>query len=149
ERFLMVVGGTNLTDASDRYVYVGKLTIFELPNGNICKELTGVEANEPAMALSPDGKLLATGSVDQSVLLCDLTGQMREGKWKSIRLKTPELDSLWNELAIAGQRSYDAMWRLVAGAEDSVPFLRGRLKPAAAVGDAKRIQQWIVDLESD
>src|SRR5262249_2762390 len=149
ERFVMIVSSRYVADTQDRFVNVGKLTVYELPSGRMCKELSGVETNEPSVALSADGKLLATGSVDQSVLLWDLTGQMAEGKWKAARLKAAELDGLWSELAIQGQRSYDAMWKLVAGAEDSVPFLRSRLKPAAVAGDAKRIQQWIVDLDSD
>src|SRR5262249_3874456 len=53
------------------------------------------------------------------------------------RLSGKDLERLWEDLASAdGRRRYAALWQLVAGAADSVPFLAKHLEPIrAAPGD--------------
>jgi hypothetical protein len=136
----------------DRFVTLSdgsKITIVELASGKIAKQFASADQGESCLAWSGDGKLLATGSVDQSVLLWDLTGQMRQGKWEPAKLAEDDLARLWNELGdLEAQRPYDAGWRLVAGAEETVRFVRERLKPVGVVDPAK-IEQWITDLGSE
>src|SRR5262249_59618029 len=49
------------------------------------------------------------------------------------RLAERELTDAWGALAEADAgKAYAAIWSLVDGAQDAVPFLRERLRPAAA-----------------
>jgi RNA polymerase sigma factor (sigma-70 family) len=83
-----------------------------------------------SLAFSPDGRLLATGHADSTILLWDAT--LRGGARGGL-LAAAEADALWNDLAGAdAARAYAAVWRLADDAGRSVPLLRERLRPAAA-----------------
>jgi hypothetical protein len=59
-----------------------------------------------------------------------------------------EFEELWNTLAGEDARqAYQASWKIAAAPDRAVPFLRERLKPAAA-GDPDRIARLIRDLDS-
>ncbi len=64
------------------------------------------------------------------------------------KLKTDELDALWQELAGKdAAKAYRAIWRLVNAAEQSVPFLAGRLRKDIAP-DSGRITRLVADLDA-
>jgi WD40 repeat protein len=136
ERSLALSGGRN------------KITVIELATGQIRKEFTSADKGEVCLSWSADGKVLATGSVDQSVLLWDVTGRMPKGQWQSLKVTEKDLAELWNDLAVVdGPRSYAAMWHLVAGAEHSVSFLLKKLEPRGV--DSKQLTLLMLDLNAD
>jgi WD40 repeat protein len=47
--------------------------VYEWPRGNVLHTFLGHRAPVSAIAFAPDGKTLATGSLDASVLLWDLS----------------------------------------------------------------------------
>jgi len=60
-----------------------------------------------------------------------------------------DLAALWSDLASDdAAKAYKAIWKLVSGAKQSVPFLAEKLKAAAGV-DAQRVEQLIKALDSD
>jgi WD40 repeat protein len=83
-------------------------------------------------AFSPDGRTLATGHPDGTILLWDVTlpgpaqGPARPG----------ELEALWRDLGGDAARAYRAAWRLADLPREAVPFLRDRVKPAAPASKA-------------
>jgi RNA polymerase sigma factor (sigma-70 family) len=98
---------------------------------------------------SRDGKILAMGS-STSVLLWDMPADWKTRPARSARLSPRELDQLWTNLAGADARQgYRAVNTLAAAPEQALPFLKERLRPAAAVAGATKIDQLIADLDSD
>jgi hypothetical protein len=103
---------------------------------------TGHRGPADAPSFSPDGRTLATGSMDTTVLLWDVR-RGAPGK----RPSTPrELEALWLTLGGAdGAQAYDAVLALAAPGP-AVPFLRGRLRPVPA---PKNVDRLLADLDDD
>jgi WD40 repeat protein len=100
------------------------------------------------LAFSPTGRLLASGSVDISALLWDVTGHMRNGKLQPAKLSPEECRLLWEDLA--GQdaaKGWRALWTFVAADADSVAFLRSCLHPTVKTDSDETITRLVADLD--
>src|SRR5262249_25181294 len=98
------------------------------------------------LAFSYDGRILASGTDDTSVILWDVTGP---SKARQVPVAPKELESLWADLADSdAAKAYQAICTFQTVRSHTVPFLQRRLRPAAAV-DNERILQLIANLDSD
>jgi hypothetical protein len=70
-----------------------------------------------------------------------------EGRPKPARLTRARLEALWADMGEPLPRAYWAAAALIASAQDSLPFLKERLRPAQA-GDTGKIKRLIADLDS-
>src|SRR5262249_10842274 len=102
------------------------------------------------VSFSPSGKAVASGSADTTVLLWDATDFAKElAKIPALQLTDAEIEDLWTDLAGADAlKARQSARKLVAAQKQTVPFLNQHLKPAARV-DAKKLDGWIADLESE
>jgi RNA polymerase sigma factor (sigma-70 family) len=101
------------------------------------------------IAFSPDGRSLASGSMDSTTLLWDLTGQAGGRRLQAAQLRPEDLESLWEDLAgVDASQAYRAVWRMAFSPEETVPFLKERLRPVRPV-QAVRIRDLIGDLGDD
>jgi hypothetical protein len=88
------------------------------------------------MAFTPDGKRLATGHADGTILFWDL--QLPASN--PLHLPPNEIEALWADLRDAdAAKAWQAVWRLADSPAEVVPFLAGKLKsspsaPAATAG---------------
>lgn len=100
------------------------------------------------LSFAPDGRTLASGSSDRTVLLWDLRQLLKESKTPPAR-KTEELDdkrlgALWNDLASEDAAlAFQAIWKL-AEKKQGVPYLRA----IPVVGD-EQLARLVADLDSD
>jgi hypothetical protein len=106
--------------------------------------------NKPwTLAYSPDGRLLAQGSDDITVVLWDAAGLRAKGRPRPTELAPKELQTLWADLASdKADVAYQAIGKLAAGQKDSVPFIQKQLRPVAPA-DARTVARFVADLDSD
>jgi WD40 repeat protein len=97
------------------------------------------------LAWSPDGKALATGHPDGTILLWDVSKIKREPPRK---LTFTECDICWNDLmAHEPAKAYKAIFQLADSPETALLWLREKLKPAFAV-PRKELDALVTDLGS-
>jgi hypothetical protein len=101
--------------------------------------------NRIAFAFAPDGRRLATGMPDGTILLWDISLPSS----KAQHLEAKEIESLWADLAHSdAAKAWRAVWRLADAPQDALAFLRGRVKPyPTASADVTR--KLLADLDSD
>jgi RNA polymerase sigma factor (sigma-70 family) len=99
-----------------------------------------------SLAFSPDGRALATGHADGTILLWDAT--LRRGM-RGGPLSARTREALWVDLAGADVgRAQAALWKLVDDPRASVSFLQGRLQ-AVLPPPPGVVQRLLDDLDHD
>jgi RNA polymerase sigma factor (sigma-70 family) len=125
------------------------IVLWESASGQERGRFTGHPGWIWSLAFSPDGRLLASGSMDYTALVWDVTGAVPDGIWTHRAARPRELERLWADLAAReGARAFRAVWSLAGTGTSCVPFLAGRLRPAARI-EERRLQELIADLDSD
>ena len=81
------------------------------------------------LCFTADGRRLASGGGDSTILIWDVTGRLQDGGLRPARLSAREIEELWNDLAAddAG-RAGRAVWTLAADPKQAVPFLEQKLR---------------------
>jgi WD40 repeat protein len=96
------------------------------------------------LAFSPDGRTLATGHTDTSVLLWNLPATTPAGP-----ASVEQVSRWWKDLASESPlRGFTASLELAARPDQAVAMLRERLRPVAPVAAAE-VRGWIADLDSE
>jgi dipeptidyl aminopeptidase/acylaminoacyl peptidase len=122
--------------------------LWDLAAGTEIQVLKGHQGAISSLAFSPDGKLLATGSDDTTVLLWDAT-RFKTKQLVEVQLRPEQLESLWTDLGDADAvKAYHAIRTLAAAPKTSLVFLKRHLKPIAPE-DATQLARLIADLDSD
>jgi WD40 repeat protein len=124
----------------------GTIRMWEVATGRERLRLEGHKGRINAVAMAPDGRTLVSCGDDTTALLWDLTGLAVGGRPARLSLTPAELGALWEDLADTDARkAYRALWKLTA-AEQGVPLLRERLRPAV-LAEAPRLAQLLAELD--
>jgi len=143
-RFLAIGYGRAQTPSEDCFV-----CLWEIATGKVAWQRRGHRSRITSVAFAPDGKTLATGSTDTTILLWDLTTIEPGLKRVAEKLNQAELDKFWEDLASAdAAEGYLATWTLASRPEQSLAFLEVRLQAEKPVAQPW-IDQSITDLNSD
>ena len=123
--------------------------LWEVATGKERGKLEGHDNSTFRLALSADGRRLASASEDHTVLVWNLKPEAKTGT-APVRLKPEELEALWRDLGSDdGNRAFDAINRLSASPATSVAFLAGRLKPAAPRTETVNVPRLIEELDDE
>ncbi|HTU90007.1 MAG TPA: hypothetical protein VMF69_07915 [Gemmataceae bacterium] len=120
------------------------IVLADLYTGNALRECKAGAAAVANFTFAPDGRRLAAGYDDCTVMIWDTATPSADAAPKVERL-----DELWADLeAGPARRAYAAIGALVADPKRALPFLSERMKAAERL-DKKNIARWIADLGHD
>jgi hypothetical protein len=109
--------------------------LVNLCTGEEITRLKGHTGNVFALAFSPDGHYLASGSADTTVLLWYM-GKIDTGLRRR-RLSAAQLDRAWRDLSVReAKMAYPALWSLRQAGPQAIEFLARRLQPILPVDKA-------------
>jgi WD40 repeat protein len=123
----------------------GSVVLFEAATGReVAKLPPGHRGPVTALAFAADGKTLATGGAEGTILTWDWPAACRLLPKEPVTTETA-----WNDLsAIDAGTAFRAIFALGAMPNDATTSLRSHLKPASA-DDARRIRDLIRKLDDD
>jgi RNA polymerase sigma factor (sigma-70 family) len=127
----------------------GKIRLVSAATGNELKQLRGHRSGITSLAFATDGKTLASGSWDTTVLVWDVCGIGERKEEPPAAVGAGQLAALWANLASDdAAKAYRSIQDLIAASRQSVPFLAQRMQPRAPV-TAERITQLIAELDNE
>src|SRR5262249_13533780 len=101
-----------------------------------------------SIAFTPDGRALASGNWDSTILIWDIPGKALAAA-SGLGDDQNALRALWNDLASPdGGKVHSAIWGLVGRSNKAVVYLRSVLKPVPPA-EAKRLARLTTDLDSE
>jgi hypothetical protein len=124
------------------------LRFWDTATGEELPHRTGTPARVTSLAFSPDGKLLATGHADSTILLWDASFIGEHYKSLLTKADARQLTASWEDLANSDARkAHQAVWRLIAAGDSATALLRIKLAPAPEAEG--RVPRLIADLDHD
>ncbi len=125
-----------------------EIRLWELASGNVRTSFTGHRGGTLSLVFSRDGRMLASGGMDTTVMLWDVTGVAALSRLRQHKPSLAERAALWADLDNTDARTaHKAMARLLAWPAETMTLFRKELKPAAGKPpEEKDIQRWIVEL---
>jgi RNA polymerase sigma factor (sigma-70 family) len=124
-----------------------RIHVWELASGQEIRQFDAPQNWVWSLGFAPDGRTLASGGGDSTIVLWDLTDRRQGARLRPARLSAAEMDRLWTDLGKEAAKAHRALWTLVAAPRQAVLFLRERLHPVAA--DPRQVARLIADLESN
>jgi RNA polymerase sigma factor (sigma-70 family) len=141
---LLAISGATTTIAGSATAGAQPIRLWETYSGQEVRVISSSQFTVSALAFAPDGRCVASGGTDASILLWDLTDGSQQGKKEAVNEKL--LDGLWADLASDAAKADQALWAFARTGGQGLMFLQTRLRPAKAA-DAKQLATLLEDLD--
>jgi RNA polymerase sigma factor (sigma-70 family) len=119
---------------------------WDAVTGKELGQLKGHRGGVTALAFSADGRSIVSGSSDTTALVFDVPAWAR-AKPQAADLEAKQAEALWADLTGEAKKAHQAMAAMIAASKQVLPLLEKQLRPEPAP-DARKIDQWIADLNS-
>jgi RNA polymerase sigma factor (sigma-70 family) len=124
-----------------------RIHFWETISGKEIRSMHSPQGAVWSLAFAPDGKTLASGGAESTILLWDMTGQQQHAGLAAVALTFGQMEKLWVDLAQDAATADQAIWAFARESHQCVPFLKERLRPAAQA-DSQQVARLIGDLDS-
>lgn len=126
-----------------------RIQLWDVATGKELAHFQGHDSDVDSMTFSADGKTLVCGLGNSTILIWEVPRELQDLTLHAEGATERDLQRRWTDLAAnAASEARRAVWDLAATPEETVRFLRARLRPARLV-DSKQLERWILDLESE
>lgn len=144
---VLAIGRSIALTGSEPEQQQGVIQLWELASRSVRREFRGHAGGVTALAFSPDGRYLASGSADSTIIVWDASNALPPQV--SRRLAAAEAASLWEQLASPdGRVAYEAILRLTADPQAAVKLLRAHVKPVPPMPKALDLERFLALLGS-
>ena len=131
-----------------RFHETGAISLWDLISGERIRQFDVPQGTVTSLAFTPDGRTLASGGWDSTIVMWDVTSRPRKNGLKHITLAERELDDLWSALAGDAGTAEEALWSFVRVPEQAIAYLQGRLRfSKRALGE--QTAKLIADLDNE
>jgi WD40 repeat protein len=122
--------------------------LWDLASGKELLRREGFASQSMVLAFSPDGKRLASGHRDGTILIWDLSPEI-DRRPSPPKADAKQVEQWWTALAgDDAKQAHAAIWGLVGTPARTLPLLRDRLRPAESP-PAEKLKQLVADLDSE
>ena len=123
------------------------IVLREVATGGMRKTLKGHQEEITGAVFDPKGRSLISVSWDNTALVWDLTGHIRNGSFQPSSLSPQQAEALWADLAGADTaKAYQSIWTLMTAPDATVALMQKRLRPIPAV-NSQHIDDLIAALD--